>query len=148
MHMIADVQSSLYDATRGRAPERAGLSPEGGSMQSANGVSGTSLLIGAALLGVVVSVVNYVTPDNGIAGTPGALLVIVSTAALALVGFALRRRYMVARRGGVLWPAIALFLLAGTALAGWLLETAVLVALMMLAALSWLYIVIGRRRDA
>ncbi len=117
-------------------------------MKAANGVPGPTLLIGAALLGVAVAVVNYVTPDNGIAGTPGALLVIVSTVALALVGFALRRRFALGRPGGVLWQAIALFLLAGTALAAWLLEAPVLVALMILAACAWLYIVIRGPRDA
>jgi quinoprotein glucose dehydrogenase len=111
-------------------------------MKSANGVPGPSLLIAAALLGVAVSVVNYVTPDNGIAGTPGALLVIVSTVALALVAWMLRRRFALGRGRGVLWQAIALFLLAGTAFAAWLLEAPVLVALMMV------FIVIQGRRDA
>ena len=55
-------------------------------MKMATGRLGSTLLIAAALLGIAVSVVNYVMPDNGIAGTPGALLVI----AIATAGAFLR----------------------------------------------------------
>lgn len=117
-------------------------------MKMATGRLGSTLLIAAALLGIAVSAVNYVMPDNGIAGTPGALLVIVSTAALALVAYALRRRLADGRGGGLLWHAIALILLAGTAFAAWLLETPVLVALMALGACAWLSIAFSGGRRA
>jgi quinoprotein glucose dehydrogenase len=105
----------------------------------------SALLVGSTLLGVVVALVNYFQPGNGISGTPGALLVIVSTVVLALVGFALHRRIAERRRGGVLLHGLAFVLLAGTVFAAWLLESHVLVVLVVLAALGWLGTVLGSR---
>lgn len=91
----------------------------------------------AALAGTLVSVVNYFMPDNGIAGTPGALLVVASTALLVVVGFVLRRASP--RAGGLsrMLRVIAMVLIAGTAWAAWLLEAPTLVAIMGVAALGW-----------
>lgn len=76
-------------------------------------------------------------PDNGIAGTPGALLVVASSALLLLVGFALWRQGPRAGTPQRLLRFIALVLIAGTVWAAWLLEAQTLVAIMGVAALGW-----------
>jgi hypothetical protein len=98
-----------------------------------------------ALVGVGVALVNYVVPGNGISGTPGALLVVASSALLALVGYWLGRRIQDGRTGGAPLLLVALILVAGTALAAWLLEAYVLFALMLLAGLGWIALAVRPR---
>jgi glucan phosphoethanolaminetransferase (alkaline phosphatase superfamily) len=93
---------------------------------------GARVISAAAFLGAIVSVYNYLIESSGIAGTPGAMLVIVTSALLCLLGFAMRARF---RR---LVAILALVLIAGTAFAGWLLESPTLVVAMGLAFLGWL----------
>lgn len=92
----------------------------------------------AAVAGVLVALVNYLTPDNGIARTPGALLVVASTALLLLVGVALRRQKSQEGAWRSAMLAMVAILIAGTAWASWLLEAPTLVALMALAATAWM----------
>lgn len=98
-----------------------------------------------ALVALVVALVNYFVPGNGISGTPGALLVVASSALLAGVGYLSGRRVAAGRTGGAALLLIALFLLAGTGLAAWLLEAYGLFALMMLAGLSWIVLAVRPR---
>lgn len=107
--------------------------------------TGASMLIAGAALGALVALANYVMPDNGIAGTPGALLVVASSSLLALAGFAIRRRLAQGSGGGFAWLLVALVLVAGTAFAAWLLEAYGLFALMLLAGLGWLALVFRSR---
>lgn len=83
------------------------------------------------------SLFNYFSPGNGIHGTEGALLVVVSTFLMTL-GAALIAGGWV--QGG--WRTLFEVLLAlgflGTAVAAWLLEAWVLFALVVLAAIAWL----------
>jgi hypothetical protein len=114
-------------------------------MPVASDSAAASMLIAGAAGGVLVAPVNYFMPDNGISGTPGALLVVGSCALLALAGFAIRRRVAQGRGSGLLLALVALVLVAGTGFAAWLLEAQVLVALMVLAGLGWLALVVRRR---
>ena len=84
------------------------------------------------------SVANYFSPDSGIAGTPGASLVIVST--VILLAFGLIMRNDVKRGWGfrVFITAAALFDIVGTAFAGYLLNSETLVAFMMVSLAGWL----------
>jgi high-affinity Fe2+/Pb2+ permease len=91
-----------------------------------------------AALGTLVSIFNYLSPDSGIAGTPGAILVIVST--LILVGFGL-----IMRAGAHLRPPLRIFVMAsalldiaGTSFAGYLLNSQTLVSLMAACFMGWL----------
>jgi hypothetical protein len=91
----------------------------------------------AALAGTLVALANYFMPDNGIAGTPGALLVVGSTALLVSIGLVLRQGRS---RDGAMQRVLRVFaivLIAGTAWAAWLLEAPTLVAIMGVAALGW-----------
>lgn len=104
-----------------------------------------SALSAAAAMGVVVALANFFTPDNGISGTPGALLVVGSSALVLLLGLLLRRRISRGRSGGMLPSLLALILIAGTAFAAWLLEARVLFALMVLSGLGALALLAPRR---
>ena len=99
---------------------------------------GASLLCSGAILGTAVSIANYFSPDSGIAGTPGALLVIVST--VILLAFGLLMRSDVKRGWGfrVFITVSALFDIVGTAFAGYLLNSETLVVLMMVSLAGWL----------
>lgn len=98
---------------------------------------GLWLLIVASLLAAVDAIYNYFSTANGIHGTEGALLVIVST--VLQLGAAL----MIAAgwlRGWVwgLFETLILLDLAGTALAAYLLEAWVLLALTAIGFIAWL----------
>jgi hypothetical protein len=96
---------------------------------------GTSLLCSAAVVGAAVSIANYFSPDSGIAGTPGAILVIASSVILIALGRIMRS----ARSRGlrVFVTAAALLDIAGTAFAGYLLESETLVVAMLVCLAGW-----------
>jgi hypothetical protein len=107
---------------------------------------GAWLVVLSALGGMAVSIANYFNVESGIAGEPGTILVIASTALLAIFGW-----LMVGddRRGGVLRVFVlvaSLLDIAGTAFAGYLLHSTSLVVLMFVSLLGWLLHVFGRRR--
>lgn len=100
--------------------------------------SGAILVMLAALIGLGVSIVNYFSVDSGIAGEPGTLLVIASTALLAVFGWLLSGDGW---RGTLLRVFIvvsSLLNIIGTGLAGYLLHSWTLLGLMILAALGWI----------
>ena len=98
----------------------------------------------AGLAGCVVSIANYFNADSGIAGEPGTVLVIASTAILALFGW-----FMTGSGGGRAFRAFvavsALLDIAGTTFAGYLLHSQSLVYLTLLALVGWLIHVFGPR---
>ena len=106
---------------------------------------GTSLLCSGAILGTAVSIANYFSPDSGIAGTPGALLVIVSTLILLVFGLIMRSD---AQGFGfrIFIAGSALFNILGTAFAGHLLNSETLAVLMMVSLAGWLIHLFERRR--
>ncbi len=106
---------------------------------------GAWFMAAAAVAGLAVSVANYLNPQSGIAGEPGTVLVIASTALLALFGLLMgadRRRGAFLR---IFFLVSALLNIAGTAFAGYLLHSTALVVLMMAALLGWLLHLFGRR---
>jgi len=104
----------------------------------------TVVAVGAAA-GTVVSIVDYVSPSSGIKGAEGAILVMASTAILALLAAALfrippQRRIL---RGLVF--AAALLDIIGSGVAAYFLESNALVALLAIALVGWLIAVASRR---
>lgn len=83
------------------------------------------------------SLFNYFSPGNGIHGTEGALLVMVSTLLLTIAALLIASRRIGGWVRGLFEVLIALDLL-GTALAAYLLEAWILLALVILAAIAWL----------
>ena len=98
---------------------------------------GAWLIVIASIAGLAVSVYNYNAADSGIAGTPGAILVIVSTLLLLIAAFVLGRDM-----GGtalrVVLATLALLAILGTGFAGYLLESNTLVVAMAVCLLGWL----------
>ncbi len=95
-------------------------------------------LVVASLAGLAVSVFDYVTPSNGIAGSFGALLVVVTSvllvAASLTVAFALVGRRWVR----VMIDMLLCLGILGTGFAAYMLEADVLLAMMMVAFVGWL----------
>ena len=103
---------------------------------------GVRLISIAGILGAAVSLYNYFSAESGISGTPGAMLVVVSSAVLFLFGFAIGADRARRRSWRVVIGAACLFVILGTAFAGYLLNSQALVVLMVVALLGWcLYLV-------
>jgi hypothetical protein len=88
--------------------------------------------------------VSLLAPDSSITGSPGAILVIVSTAILLVFAMLLRRPLAGGLR--VFLIASALLDIAGTAFAAWLLNSKLLVGIMGLCLIGWLLLL--RRQPA
>ena len=108
---------------------------------------GDIALISGAAIGLALSLFNYFWPANGIHGTPGVLLVIVSTAlifaAAVVTAIDSTRRHWWTIVLNVLIPLGIL----GTGFAAYLLETDLLLVLMGLAAVGWLLRIIALPQD-
>jgi quinoprotein glucose dehydrogenase len=102
------------------------------------------LVTALAVLALLDSLFNYVWQGNGIHGTEGALLVIISTLLLAIAGWLVAARWV---HGGVrLVLEILIFLdLIGTGVAAYFLNAWILVALDVIALLVFLFHVLRRR---
>lgn len=97
---------------------------------------GVLIMAAGALIGLIIAAVGYLTPASGIAGTLGALLVVLSSAALliaALVLPVLRARAYWLHLVAVVLCTLALI---GTGAAAYLLELPLLIAATLAAALG------------
>ena len=93
-------------------------------------------IAGAALLGALAALFKYLDAASGIAETPGALLVIITSMLIGGIGFILPQlRQRTASRRWLL--GVCLVLIAGTAFAAYLLESNVLLVLMIVCLLAW-----------
>lgn len=98
---------------------------------------GASLLCSGGIVGAAVSIANFLSPDSGIAGTPGAILVIASTIILVAFGLIMRGGTTRSRALRVFVAAVALLNIVGTAFAGYLLESETLVVAMLVSLAGW-----------
>lgn len=100
---------------------------------------GAWLLAASAAAGLCLSLFNYFWPSTGIRGTPGALLVVVSTALVlgASLLMALVRPKGLALR--VFLNVSTLLGVTGTGVAAYFLEAYVLVALMAVGLIGWFW---------
>ena len=96
------------------------------------------LLAVLSVIGVIVTLYNYFDASNGIHGSEGALLVIVSTILMLLASLALAFRWPPIRWIRGVLSALILLDIIGTAAAGYLLESWTLLILMIVALLVWL----------
>jgi hypothetical protein len=105
---------------------------------------GAWLIVVASIVGLAVSVYNYNSSGSGISGTPGAMLVIVSSVLLLFAGFILGRDM-----GGfglrVVLGTLCFLGILGTALAGYFLESNTLVVAMAICLFGWLIRLFQRR---
>ncbi len=94
-------------------------------------------LVALSLLALLDSVFNYFSRGNGISGTEGALLVVVSTL-LMLIAAVLLARDMVRGWVRVTFEILIVLDFIGTAAAACFLNAWLLLALVALAAIAWL----------
>ena len=92
---------------------------------------GGRLLLIAALAAVAVSLYKYFDPASGISDTPGALLVVITSAVIFLIGLAMRRLHARSTLRRLL-IGVCFVLVAGTVFAAYLLESTELLVFMIL----------------
>jgi hypothetical protein len=105
---------------------------------------GAWLIAIISLIGLALALRGYFTPNDGISFTPGALLVVISTALI------LAASVLLGLTGLPVWVNVVLDVLLllgllGTALAAWFLQTYLLVALMFVGVIAWIVHVISPR---
>jgi hypothetical protein len=98
---------------------------------------GSRILLVAAVGGLAIAIFNYVWHDNGIHGTPGALLVVISLALMVAASCALLFAEMGRGLRATLIVLIALDII-GTGLASYMLEADWLLAAMAVALIGWI----------
>lgn len=96
----------------------------------------------ASLIAFAVTIYNFFDKSNGIHGTEGALLVVVSTALMLIASLVISVGRVRPRWFRVLLEVLILLDILGTGLAGYLLESWALVGLMVIALIGWLVYVV------
>jgi hypothetical protein len=97
----------------------------------------------AAAVGTALSVYDYLTRGTGIDHTPGALLVVVSSALILLASLVLALAPGAPRWLRVILEILLLLGVLGTAAAAYFLEAYVLIGLMAVALVGWLVLLSG-----
>lgn len=109
---------------------------------------GVWLLCLAALAALAIAAFNTFNSGNGIAYTPGAYLVLASTALLLVGALVLAFGARLPRWIVVVFAVLTLLDILGTAFAAWLLEAGLLLALTGAAGIGWLiHVVLDPVRD-
>ena len=98
---------------------------------------GGTAVVALSLLALLDSVFNYLSRGNGISGTEGALLVVVSTL-LMLIAAILLARDLVRGWVRVTFEVLIVLDFIGTAAAAYFLNAWLLLALVALTAIAWL----------
>ncbi|WP_018697694.1 hypothetical protein [Amorphus coralli] len=112
------------------------------------GYYGAWLLCIAALAALIIAVFDTVNAGNGIAFTPGAYLVVATTALLLIGSIGLLISTSLPRWMTVILSILVLLDILGTGFAAWLLQAPALLAAVSAAGLGWLiYIVIDPSRE-
>jgi hypothetical protein len=108
---------------------------------------GAWLIILAALIVMAISVYDYYTPETGLIGTGGVILTAVSALLMLLAGLVVAA--VPARPCFLQWFLVSAILLdiIGSSVAGYFLESPVIMAAEALALIGWLVNVIGDAAD-
>ncbi len=105
---------------------------------------GASILLAAAVAALAKALFNFFWSGNGIHGTAGALLVVISSALMAAAACALLAgRIGPALRGTLL--ALIVLDIVGTALSAYFLEANWLIAAMVVALVGWIVVLASDR---
>ncbi len=116
-------------------------------MTSRHSTRGAWLIVLASLIVMAICVYDYYTPETGLIGTGGTILVAVSGLLMLLASLVLA---LVPNRSGLLQGFLVVSILLdiiGSAVAGYFLESPVIMAAEALALIGWLMNVIGDAAD-
>ena len=96
------------------------------------------LLVATSALSFAMSLIDYFTPENGIDGTSGVVLVVISTFLMLAASAAISSDFAHGWARTILTFLILLDVL-GTGLAAYMLEASVLLSLMVTVLIAWLF---------
>lgn len=116
-------------------------------MTSRHSTRGAWLIILASLIVMAICVYDYYTPETGLIGTGGVVLVAVSALLMLLASLTMA---LVPNRSGFLQGFLVVSILLdiiGSSVAGYFLESPVIMAAEALALIGWLMNVIGDAAD-
>lgn len=116
-------------------------------MTSRRSTRGAWLIILASLIVMAISVYDYYTPETGLIGEGGVILVAVSSLLVFLAALVMA---LVPNRSGFLQGFLVVSILLaiiGISVAGYFLESPVIMAAQALALIGWLMNVIGDAAD-
>ena len=116
-------------------------------MTQKHSTRGAWLIIVASLIAMVICVYDYYTPETGLIGTGGVILVAAAAGLMLLASLVLA---MVPNRSGLLQGFLVVSILLdiiGSSVAGYFLESPVIMAAEALALIGWLMNVIGDAAD-
>ena len=116
-------------------------------MTQRHSTRGAWLITLASLIAIAICVYDYYTPETGLIGTGGVILVAAAAVLMLLASLVLA---MVPNRSGLLqgfWVVSILLDIIGSSVAGYFLESPVIMAAQALALIGWLMNVIGDAAD-
>ena len=116
-------------------------------MTSRHSTRGAWLIILASLIVMAISVYDYYTPETGLIGTGGVILVAVAALLMFLASLTMALKPM---RSSFLQSFLVISILLdiiGSSVAGYFLESPVIMAAQALALIGWLLNVIGDAAD-
>lgn len=116
-------------------------------MTSRHSTRGAWLIILASLIVMAICVYDYYTPETGLIGTGGTILVAVAGLLMLLAALVVAQ---VPNRSGLLQGFLVVSILLdiiGSSVAGYFLESPVIMAAQALALIGWLMNVIGDAAD-
>jgi hypothetical protein len=119
----------------------------GGAVTSRHSTRGAWLIILASLIVMAICVYDYYTPETGLIGTGGTILVAVAGLLMLLAALVVA---LVPNRSGLLQGFLVVSILLdiiGSSVAGYFLESPVIMAAEALALIGWLMNVIGDAAD-
>ncbi len=116
-------------------------------MTERHSTRGAWLIILASLIAIAICVYDYYTPETGLIGTGGVILVVGAALLMLLASLVLALKPV---RGGFLQGFLVISIIAdiiGSSVAGYFLESPVIMAAQALALIGWLVNVIGDAAD-
>jgi uncharacterized membrane protein YhaH (DUF805 family) len=114
---------------------------------SRHSTRGAWLIVLASLIAMAICVYDYYTPETGLIGTGGVVLVAVAGLLMFLAALVMALKSM---RSGLLQGFLVISILLdiiGSSIAGYFLESPVIMAAQALALIGWLLNVIGDAAD-
>ena len=116
-------------------------------MTQKHSTRGAWLIIISSLIAMIICVYDYYTPETGLIGTGGVVLVAVAALLMFLASLTLA---LVPNRSGLLQGFLVISIILdiiGSSVAGYFLESPVIMAAEALALIGWLMNVIGDAAD-